>query len=45
MGEGVPFAVYLVPAIGLGMGAFWLVFGRKLMTGSDKRYREFRVAD
>jgi hypothetical protein len=45
MGEGVPFAAYLVPAIGLGMGAFWLVFGRKLMTGSDKRYREFRVAD
>jgi hypothetical protein len=27
------------------MGAFWLVFGRKLMTGSDRRYREFRVAD
>jgi hypothetical protein len=45
MEEGVPFTVYLVPAIGLGMGAFWLIFGRKLMTGSDRRHRNFRVAD
>jgi hypothetical protein len=45
MEDGVPFTVYLVPAIGLGMGAFWLIVGRKLMTGSDKRYREYRVAD
>jgi hypothetical protein len=42
---GVPFTVYLVPVVGLGMGLFWLVFGRKLMTGSDKRHRELRVGE
>ena len=45
MDNGVPLIVYLVPALGLGMGAFWLVLGRKLMTSSDERYPEFRVAD
>ena len=45
MEDGVPAAVYLVPAIGLGMGAFWLILGRRLMTGADRRYRDFRVAD
>jgi hypothetical protein len=45
MENGVPLAVYLVPVIGLGMGAFWLIFGRRLMTGADRRYRDFRVAD
>jgi hypothetical protein len=45
MGEGVPVAVYLVPVIGLGMGAFWLIFGRRLMTGADQRHRNLRVAD
>jgi len=43
--EGVPAAVFLVPVIGLGMAAFWLFFGRRMMTGTDRRYREYRVAD
>jgi hypothetical protein len=45
MDNGVPLTVYLVPAIGLGMGAFWLLLGRRLMTGADQRHRDFRVAD
>jgi hypothetical protein len=45
MGDGLPLTVFLLPAIGLGMGAFWLVFGRRLMMGADQRYRDLRVAD
>jgi hypothetical protein len=45
MGDGLPLTVFLLPAIGLGMGAFWLVFGRRLMMGADPRYRDLRVAD
>lgn len=45
MGEGVPLQVFLLPVFGLAMGAFWLVFGRKLMTGHDQRFRNLRVAD
>jgi hypothetical protein len=44
-GDGLPLTVFLLPAIGLGMGAFWLVFGRRLMMGADQRYRDLRVAD
>jgi hypothetical protein len=43
--DGVPVTVYLVPVIGLGMGLFWLLLGRRLMTGADSRYRDYRVAE
>lgn len=45
MEEGIPFYVYLIPVFGLGMGLFWLIFGRTMMSRTDKRYRDFRVAD
>src|SRR5262245_15516200 len=45
MGEGVPVTVFLLPAIGLGIGAFFLIFGRRLMTGHDQHYRDLRVAE
>jgi len=45
MNDGVPATVYLVPVVGLAMVVFWVIFGRRLMTGADKRYRAYRVAD
>jgi hypothetical protein len=45
MGDGVPVSVFLLPAIGLGIGAFFLLFGRRLMTGHDQRYHDLRVGE
>jgi hypothetical protein len=45
MGDGVPVTVFLLPAVGLGIGAFFLLFGRRLMTGHDQRYHDLRVGE
>jgi hypothetical protein len=45
MENGVPITVYLVPAFGLVMVVFWLIVGRRMMAGTDRRYRDFLVAD
>ena len=45
MGDGVPVSVFLLPAIGLGIGAFFLLFGRRLMTGHDQRYHDLRMGE
>lgn len=43
--SGVPVFVFLVPVLGLGMGLFWLVAGKRMMAGSDRKYGEYRAGD
>jgi hypothetical protein len=43
--SGVPVYVFFIPVIGLGMGLFWLVAGKRMMAGTDRKYGEYRAGD
>jgi hypothetical protein len=43
--SAVPVYVFFIPVIGLGMGLFWLVAGKRMMASSDRKYGEYRAGD
>ena len=43
--SAVPVYVFFIPVIGLGMGLFWLVAGKRMMASSDRKYSEYRAGD
>jgi len=41
----VPIYVFFVPVVGVALGLFWAVAGRRMMARSERQYSEYRAAD